>query len=115
MSIIHYHDSIILSAGSDGVIKFWDINDSENFKTFQAHSEILMDLCKISQRLFASSSFDNTIKIWNFESGSQSPDGNNFNLIYFYFFSSSLGGFYSEENKGFYELFFLFHLFLVKR
>lgn len=75
MSIIHYHDSIILSAGSEGVIKFWDINNAENFKTFQAHNETLMNLCKISPRLFSSASFDTTIKLWNFESSSQTPSG----------------------------------------
>lgn len=34
MAVIHYHDTIILTAGSDGIVKFWDITDCENFKTF---------------------------------------------------------------------------------
>ncbi|KAL4455483.1 hypothetical protein ABPG74_012635 [Tetrahymena malaccensis] len=75
MSIIHYHDSIIITGGSDGVVKFWDITDSENFKTFQAHNQILMCVCKVSNKLFATCSFDNTIKVWNYESASQSPEG----------------------------------------
>jgi WD40 repeat protein len=44
MSIIHYHDTIVITGGADMQIKFWDIEDGENFKSFTGHSDYIMNL-----------------------------------------------------------------------
>ncbi|EGR27214.1 WD40 repeat protein [Ichthyophthirius multifiliis] len=75
MSILHYHDTIVITGGADMQIKFWDIEDSENFKSFTAHTDYIMNLQQLNPKFYSSCSFDNSIKIWAFDSTSDTPQG----------------------------------------
>jgi WD40 repeat protein len=72
------HQYIVASAGKDGTIKFWDINERENETEIQkplvnnitAHQkEIFCIRFSPDKKYIASASADKTIKVWNVQTG----------------------------------------------
>ena len=57
---------ILLSCSDDTAIKKWDENYNE-IGNFEGHEGAVRTLCKIDENHFASGSFDNKIKIWDFQ------------------------------------------------
>ena len=53
----------IISGSDDNTIKIW--SNYKNIGELKGHTDSIRSLCKISDNLFASSSFDKTIKIWD--------------------------------------------------
>lgn len=78
-SVIYTKDSItssidakydnILSAHEDGYIRLWDKRSTHQVKSFKSHNKYASAV-KFSQspNIFASSSYDHTVKIWDIRS-----------------------------------------------
>lgn len=63
-------DRLVAKGGSDGKIKIWELGTGQNVHSIKAHDSHVVGLVFTanSQKLI-SSSFDQTIKIWDLESG----------------------------------------------
>ena len=62
-------DEILFSASSDQTIIKWDTRSGARLATFAGHSAHVFSLALVSPNKIASVSFDNTIRLWNVESG----------------------------------------------
>ncbi|XP_075240159.1 uncharacterized protein LOC142335503 isoform X2 [Convolutriloba macropyga] len=61
----------LLSGDHNGFIKYWQTN-MNNVKMFQAHREVIRDICFApTDNKFASCSDDATVRIWDFFSGAE--------------------------------------------
>ena len=54
----------ILSGCSNKIIKIWN-NEYQCINTLSGHEHSVRSFCQIDDNYFASTSFDNTIKIWD--------------------------------------------------
>lgn len=53
-----------LSASWDSSIKYWNSNSKSSVKTYYGHEDFITSLIHIDKNMFASCSFDKTIKLW---------------------------------------------------
>ncbi len=58
-------NKIIIYAGGENVIKFWDYEKNKIIKTFKGHKNHIYCLKQINEDLFLSGSLDKTIKLWD--------------------------------------------------
>lgn len=72
----------IISAGDDDKIKIWGRKGCCN-NILIGHQHSVRSLCKIDKNYFASGSFDNKIKIWDFNNNKyiQTLSGHSSNVI----------------------------------
>ena len=67
IAAIFKHKCLLFAAGSyEGMIELFS-NSLEHMGYFSGHKESILCLCKISNKILASGSWDKTIKIWNIE------------------------------------------------
>ncbi|GFO33401.1 hypothetical protein PoB_005990600 [Plakobranchus ocellatus] len=58
----------IISAGKDGLIKYWDITQEDSVQTFTGHKEPV-NCIFVDERRIASASYDFKIRVWDFNVG----------------------------------------------
>ncbi|XP_046574682.1 LOW QUALITY PROTEIN: F-box/WD repeat-containing protein 7-like [Haliotis rubra] len=58
-------EGMIVSAGKDGLLKYWDVNKEESIQTFAGHSE-QVNCIRFDELRIASASYDHKIRIWDF-------------------------------------------------
>ncbi|XP_048240296.1 F-box protein MET30-like [Haliotis rufescens] len=58
-------EGMIVSAGKDGLLKYWDVNKDESIQTFVGHSE-QVNCIRFDELRIASASYDHKIRIWDF-------------------------------------------------
>ncbi|XP_041354437.1 F-box/WD repeat-containing protein 7-like [Gigantopelta aegis] len=56
---------MIVSAGKDGLVKYWDINSDQSLHTFTGHNE-QVNCIYFDELRIASAGYDNKIRIWDF-------------------------------------------------
>ena len=59
-----YEEGVLASGGEDCLIKLWDINMGESFKTLIAHSQPIWGICRVAQDFLATASWDMSVKVW---------------------------------------------------
>ncbi|XP_012941493.1 F-box protein MET30 [Aplysia californica] len=62
----------IISAGKDGLIKYWDTNKEASVQTFQGHHNAV-NCVYVDELRIASASYDNKIRVWDFNMGMPPP------------------------------------------
>ncbi|ESO89189.1 hypothetical protein LOTGIDRAFT_154278 [Lottia gigantea] len=58
-------EGVIVSAGKDGMVKYWDINSDTSLNTFSGHNEQI-NCIHFDELRIASASYDHKIRIWDF-------------------------------------------------
>ncbi|XP_050390383.2 F-box/WD repeat-containing protein 7 isoform X1 [Patella vulgata] len=58
-------EGIIVSAGKDGMVKYWDINQDTSLNTFSGHAEQI-NCIHFDELRIASASYDHKIRLWDF-------------------------------------------------
>ncbi|MBB6460072.1 caspase family protein [Flammeovirga kamogawensis] len=62
--------SLLATAGEDGAVKLWNINDKRLLKTFYPHKNGVEQLCFSEEHQFlATAGRDNSVIIWNIQTG----------------------------------------------
>ena len=64
--IYQFNSQVLLSGSDDRKIKIWNTN-LDLLGEIKGHKHSVRTFCKIDDNYFASGSFDNTIKIWDFK------------------------------------------------
>lgn len=59
-------EGIIVSAGKDGTVKYWDITKDESIQTFVGHRGREVNAIYFDELRIASAAHDNKIRIWDF-------------------------------------------------
>lgn len=59
--------SFVLTGGADKLIKKWDVNNGQNFGTFEGHKECVRGLAVINGQQFLSCSNDATVILWSMD------------------------------------------------
>ncbi|XP_059143186.1 F-box/WD repeat-containing protein 7-like [Physella acuta] len=75
-------EGYFVTAGQDGLIKYWNIQQEESVQTYRAHSEPINNL-HVDDLCIASASSDHTIRLYDFNIGRPQPkrsSGHKFNL-----------------------------------
>ncbi|EAR83662.2 WD domain, G-beta repeat protein (macronuclear) [Tetrahymena thermophila SB210] len=57
------------SSGENASIKIWNISDGACIKTLKGHTDTISSICKTSNELIVSGSYDSTIKVWRWSTG----------------------------------------------
>lgn len=74
-ALIAFDDARIISAGLDGVIKLWNIQElgklAKPVQQFKGHEDAVFSVIKFTNSKIISCSRDKTIRVWNIESGKQ--------------------------------------------
>ncbi len=62
----------IMSGGTDGTIKVWDLSTGQAIKTLKGHTDAVDSLAASADgRYIVSASWDKTVRIWDFATGSE--------------------------------------------
>ncbi|KAL6006783.1 hypothetical protein ACLOJK_032278 [Asimina triloba] len=73
--VVHFprlHDKLhLFSSGDDALLKYWDVTTGSELSSFQAHKDYVRagSSSPASADLFATGSYDHTVKLWDVRSG----------------------------------------------
>ncbi len=62
--LLELDDSTLVSGNGDGLITFWNVTSGERIKTLTGHTGTVLSLLQLRDGRLASSSYDNTIRVW---------------------------------------------------
>jgi len=69
-AIFHSNGKYIITAGSDNLVKIWEIDSEKEMRTFQGHTDVVRSaVLSIDGKSLISSSADKTIKVWDLVTG----------------------------------------------
>ena len=70
-AVLSNGNHFIVSASTDGTLKFWDVETGSLLQTLEGHQNVVILCCLSSDdRFVVSASWDKTLKIWDVETGS---------------------------------------------
>ena len=65
LNLLKINSNVFLSAGSDKLIKLWNIEKGECIGTLAGHSDSVYCLIKLNSYQILSASLDRTMRLWN--------------------------------------------------
>jgi centriolar protein POC1 len=66
-TLLEWSEDVLITAGKDAHIKWWDKPSATCFKSIPAHNYMIYDLIRLNENTLLSASRDKTIKIWDTE------------------------------------------------